>query len=94
MPRWIEKLQEYDFSIVNRPGPKHGNVDALSRLPCNHCWRVNHSVMEVDVVAVTTVNDIPVFQHSYLRKSQLKDTNIGFILRALELNQKPEPTSP
>ena len=51
--------------------------------------------MEVDLVAVTTVNDIPVFQHSStdnLRESQLQDTNIGFILRALELNQKPQPT--
>ena len=61
LARWIEKLQEYDFSIVHRPGPKHGNANALSRLPCNHCGQLNHLVMEVDVVAVTTVNDIPVF---------------------------------
>ena len=47
------------------------------------------------ISAVTTVNDIPVFQHSStdnLRESQLQDTNISFILHALKLNQKPEPT--
>ena len=96
LARWIEKFQEYAFSIVHHPGPKHGNADALFRLPCNQCGRHNHSEIEVDVVAVTAVNDIPVFQHSStdaLCESQLQDTTISFIFCALELNQKPEPTS-
>ena len=32
---WILKLQEYDFDIEHRPGIKHRNADALSRLPVN-----------------------------------------------------------
>lgn len=27
--RWIESLQQYDFTVEHRPGPKHGNTDAL-----------------------------------------------------------------
>ena len=32
--RWIEALQQYNFTIEHRPGSKHGNADALSRRPC------------------------------------------------------------
>ncbi len=31
---WLEKFQQYDFSIVHRQGVKHGNADALSKRPC------------------------------------------------------------
>lgn len=31
--RWIEILSAYDFQIEYRPGPRHGNADALSRCP-------------------------------------------------------------
>ncbi len=32
--RWIESLQQFEFSVEHRPGSKHGNADALSRRPC------------------------------------------------------------
>ena len=32
--RWIETITNYDFDVVYRPGPKHGNADGLSR--CEH----------------------------------------------------------
>ena len=35
--RWLDILAEYDFQIQHRPGAKHGNADALSRLPCKQC---------------------------------------------------------
>eukprot|EP00798_Chlamydomonas_sp_ICE-L_P005195 gene5195-biopygen12247 len=31
--RWVEKLSEYDFEVVHRPGPKNVVPDALSRNP-------------------------------------------------------------
>src|SRR5215470_13727905 len=39
--RWLEMLEEYDYTIEHRPGRCHGNADALSRIPCRQCGR-NH----------------------------------------------------
>ena len=33
LQRWALMLAAYDYSIVNRPGPKLANADCLSRLP-------------------------------------------------------------
>ena len=33
LARWIEELSQYDMIIRHRPGKKHGNADALSRIP-------------------------------------------------------------
>ena len=38
LARWLMKLNEYDFTIIHRPGAKHLNADALSR-KCNNCPR-------------------------------------------------------
>ena len=43
MARWLEKLEEYDFNIIHRPGLKHNNADALSRMPCQQCGRQSHA---------------------------------------------------
>ena len=42
LARWIEKLKEYNFDIIHRPGKQPSNADALSRLPCNQCGRENN----------------------------------------------------
>uniref|UniRef100_A0A3B4WDD1 Gypsy retrotransposon integrase-like protein 1 n=2 Tax=Seriola lalandi dorsalis TaxID=1841481 RepID=A0A3B4WDD1_SERLL len=34
LARWLEKLAEYDFQVLHRPGKFHQNADALSRRPC------------------------------------------------------------
>ena len=31
--RWIEKLSQFDMTVLHRPGTKHGNADGLSRIP-------------------------------------------------------------
>jgi transposase InsO family protein len=56
--RWLEKLAEFDFNIVHRPGLKHGNADALSRRPCGYCGMVDGDVMVVS--AITSVTSEPV----------------------------------
>ena len=32
--RWMQKLQQYDFEIIHRPGRTNSNTDALSWRPC------------------------------------------------------------
>ena len=42
MSRWLHTLQQFQFSIVHRPGKDHGNADGLSRAlssPCRQCTR-------------------------------------------------------
>lgn len=34
LARWIEELHVYDFTMVHKPGARHGNADVLSRHPC------------------------------------------------------------
>ncbi|XP_026022288.1 uncharacterized protein LOC113021785 [Astatotilapia calliptera] len=34
LARWLEKLAEYNFEIIHRPGRVHTNADSLSRRPC------------------------------------------------------------
>jgi len=34
--RWLEILEEFDYTIEHRPGSKHGNADALSRIYASH----------------------------------------------------------
>ena len=42
MSRWLHALQQFQFSIVHRPGKDHGNADGLSHAPsspCRQCTR-------------------------------------------------------
>ena len=32
--RWLEQLEEFNFTVEHRPGSRHGNADGLSRRPC------------------------------------------------------------
>ena len=32
--RWLEQMEEFDFTVEHRSGVRHGNADALSRRPC------------------------------------------------------------
>ncbi|MCG8109893.1 MAG: hypothetical protein JAZ10_03920, partial [Candidatus Thiodiazotropha endolucinida] len=55
--RWLQQLSQFDFEIVHRPGVKHGNADAMSRLVrgneviCRQCempWPESFDLSEQD----------------------------------------------
>ena len=37
LSRWLHSLQQFQFSIIHRPGKDHGNADGLSRAPSSPC---------------------------------------------------------
>lgn len=51
--RWWIKLQDYDFSIEYRPGPKMAHVDYLSRNPCP-----DESELKVCVLKTMNINKV------------------------------------
>ena len=54
--RWIQKLQEYQFTTEYRPNPKHRNADALSRRPTrNHgdCPTCKNETAEETISTIT-----------------------------------------
>jgi len=58
--RWLEIMEEYDFSVEHRPGIKHSNADALSRHPCSvkTCVCKNHQTQsEFMVKAISAVKE-------------------------------------
>ena len=56
LARWLEILGEYQFTVEHRPGNKHSNADALSRIPCKQCgWQ---ELEEPPVQAVVMATEI------------------------------------
>ena len=99
LARWLERLQEFDFEIRHRPGKKHQNADALSRLPCKQCGRESHDHDLTQGVGLVD-HDVGALQQSpaivlegksdeEIRQMQLQDDSVGYILRAKEKDQKP-----
>ena len=74
-------MQEFQFTIVHRPGKAHGNADALSRRHCGKECPDVHSNMKV--VATTTLTG---YSTAELQQAQLEDPNIGEILQAKQGN--------
>ena len=82
LARWLEKLQEYQFTIVHRPGHRHNNADALSRVPCQQCGRSDAT----PVATITSANTTGGLSMDEMRQLQLDDNTL---LRAKETNEKP-----
>ena len=98
LARWLEKLQEFDFQIIHRPGKRHCNADALSRLPCRQCGRMFSDNSDTPTAAggVATISEDPLpslvqTDRDELRKLQQEDPALGPVIAALESNAFPSP---
>ena len=103
--RWLQKLQEYDFEIVHRPGRMHGNADAMSRVPrpclssdCSHCPRQEQREETVDdtpCVRETTAQqgcdtEGVLPELPAMRDQQMADENIACIIKWIETDSRPD----
>ena len=85
--RWVQKLQEYQFNIIHRPGFCHSNADILSRIPCRQFGMVLAD--EITVIAGVTVSDlasIMAYTLEELCAALMEDPCIGLVLTAKEAN--------
>ena len=77
LARWLEKLQEFNCTIIHRTGHTHANADALSCMSCNQRRCPVHSVDgTIGVIALGSEAD-------NIRKLQLNDPDIGQIIRGI-----------
>jgi hypothetical protein len=85
--RWVQRLQEYNFTSEHRQGWKHKNADVLSRRPCQeectHCHKVE---LRADIKQIRAISTLPAanWDPLVLRTEQLNDTDIGPILQEVE----------
>ena len=87
LAHWLEMLQEFDFEIVHRKGRLHNNADALSRIPCKQCGRLEGSNIEdFVVVQATTLGED---KEEELLKQQRDDPSLGPIIKAKQSGTKP-----
>lgn len=87
--RWIEKLSEYSFSVVHRPGKQHGNADGLSRIPCRQCGaKEGTDVARVHVIAEETPRSpwIAPYCDEEIVSRQKEDQILARVLELLALN--------
>ncbi|MCG7878903.1 MAG: RNase H-like domain-containing protein, partial [Candidatus Thiodiazotropha endolucinida] len=83
MARWIDALSSYQFEVEHRPGRKHSNADALSRIPCRQCSREEELILIRSVTAqISTDNDL-------LKNEQGKDNDIQTVKTWLDKEQRP-----
>ncbi|KAJ8356847.1 hypothetical protein SKAU_G00196410 [Synaphobranchus kaupii] len=86
--RWIEQLQEYNFTIVHRRGGNHTNADGLSRRPCRpdctHCSRAEAQEVEAAKAWGERCMALRLDESADWAKDQREDMELSKILRWLE----------
>ena len=84
--RWLERLAEFEFQVLHRPGQKHGNADALSRRPCRQCDVDDASAVAAVTEAVPTQPlDIEPAPQEALVKAQKEDPDLRVVRPWLEV---------
>ena len=93
LARSLQKLEEYNFTIVHHRGALHSNADALSCIPCRQCGRSNHNKDEVpldDEQTVWVFVLLPVSQDpGSMGHHQLDDDQIQPVYIAVQNGHQP-----
>ena len=93
LARWLQKLEEYNVTIVHCWGALHSNADALSRIPCRQCEMSNHNKDEVpsdDEQTVGVLVPLPVSQDpGNMGHHQLDDNQIQPVYLAVQNGHQP-----
>jgi len=88
--RWVQKLQEYQFTINHRPGKRHNNADAMSRMPCKQCGIAPaEEALVVNAVATMDLASLSSYSPQDLRTAQLEDSGTALFLTSKESNIRP-----
>jgi hypothetical protein len=78
--RWLETLQEFNFTITHRKGKNHNNADALSRRPCNQeCRTCKRQSATPQIQIVSSVGD--------LAQRQAREEPVATLYRAVQAQQ-------
>ena len=75
LARWLEVLDSHTFDIQHRPGKKHGNADALSRVPCSQ-----YGQFEPNDVEQTSQDDLDAgayVHNGLMREADCNDLDSG-----------------
>ena len=91
LARRLERLQEYNFTVVHRQGLRHCNADALSRVPCRQCGRDEDIEAENTVMVGVVSNPFQKYTPAEMRQMQLDDTTIQPVHCAVSCGQLTSP---
>ena len=90
--RWVQRLQEYNFTSDHRQGIRHTNAETLSRRPCpegcSHCQKLELRSGEPRVRMVVTA-PADGWDQQALRTEQLAD-DLGPLIEEIEAGPRPE----
>ena len=91
--RWLEKLAEYSFDILHRPGRHHGNADTLSRSPLHEGGIGSSDISQTtdsctQYVATSTQEPLmPAITLDQLRQAQQDDSDLCVVSSWFQGNQ-------